>query len=161
MECTECNLITGVLTFYHVRLAQSTALEQKCFGLRSSSPALCNLWLLLVYTCILRHTNLSSAKLMSFLFLGWIESIRRNVNFFILFITLKIPLDINNTFISMSGDILKFDPDYFLFQPIRGGCFDCQASSKVYQWGSWNGCHVCIRYPNSSKGTFTVDHSLK
>ena len=51
-------------------------------------------------------------------------------------ITLRIPLDINNTFISICCDILFFDPDYFLFQPIRGGCFDCQASSKVYLSGS-------------------------
>ena len=49
MECTEHNLITRVLTFYHVKLAQSTALEQKHFGLQPLSPALHNLWLLLVY----------------------------------------------------------------------------------------------------------------
>ena len=36
------------LTICHVELTQSTALEQKHFDLRSLSPALCNLWLLLV-----------------------------------------------------------------------------------------------------------------
>ena len=51
-------------------------------------------------------------------------------------ITLRIPLDINNTFISICCDILNFDADYFLFQPIRGGCLDWQANSKVYQSGS-------------------------
>ena len=58
MECTEgnliigpsitCNLITHVLTTYHVKLAQSTALEQKRFDLRLLLPAFCNLWLSLV-----------------------------------------------------------------------------------------------------------------
>ena len=56
--------------------------------------------------------------------------------FFMMLITLRIPLDINNTFISICCDILNFDADYFLFQPIRGGCLDCQANSKVYQSGS-------------------------
>ena len=37
-----CNLIMCVLTFYHVKLVQSTALEQKCFDLWSLSPALYN-----------------------------------------------------------------------------------------------------------------------
>ena len=36
------------LTICHVKLMQSTALEQKCLDLRSFSPALNNLWLLLV-----------------------------------------------------------------------------------------------------------------
>ena len=44
------NLITRVLTICHVKLTQSTALEQKRFDLRSLSPALRNLWLLLVST---------------------------------------------------------------------------------------------------------------
>ena len=44
------NLITRVLTICHVKLTQSTALEQKRFDLRSLSPALRNLWLLLVCT---------------------------------------------------------------------------------------------------------------
>ena len=61
MECTKgnlithvlgpsitCNLITHVLTTYHVKLAQSTALEQKRFDLRLMLPAFCNLWLSLV-----------------------------------------------------------------------------------------------------------------
>ena len=60
MECTERDLITRDWTFYHslsdhacfdhlhVKLAQSTALEQKRFDLRLLSPALRNLWLLLV-----------------------------------------------------------------------------------------------------------------
>ena len=41
-------LITRVLTIYHVKLKQSTAIEEKYFDLRSLSPALPNLWLLLV-----------------------------------------------------------------------------------------------------------------
>ena len=42
-----CNLIMCVLTICHMKLMQSTALEQKCFDLRLLSPAL-HLWLLLV-----------------------------------------------------------------------------------------------------------------
>ena len=42
------NLNTRVLTICHVKLMQITALEQKRFDLRSLSPALRNLWLLLV-----------------------------------------------------------------------------------------------------------------
>ena len=61
MECTErnlithvlgpsitCNLIMHVLTTYHMKLAQSTALEQKRFNLRLLLPAFCNFWLSLV-----------------------------------------------------------------------------------------------------------------
>ena len=44
------NLITPVLTFYHVKHTQSTALVQKRFDVRSLSPALRNLWLLLDIT---------------------------------------------------------------------------------------------------------------
>ena len=44
-----CDLITHVLTICHVKLTQSTVFEQKCFDLPSLSPALRNLWLLLVY----------------------------------------------------------------------------------------------------------------
>ena len=40
------NLLTRVLTICHVKLTQSTALEQKRFDLRLLSPALRNLWLL-------------------------------------------------------------------------------------------------------------------
>ena len=43
------NLITRVLTICHTKLKLSTSLEQKRFNLRSLSPALCNLWSLLVY----------------------------------------------------------------------------------------------------------------
>jgi len=43
-----CNLITCVLIICHVKLTQSTALEQKRFDLRSFSPTLPNFWLLLV-----------------------------------------------------------------------------------------------------------------
>ena len=43
-----CNFITRVLIIYHVKVTQSTAFEQKRFDLRSLSPILCNLWLLLV-----------------------------------------------------------------------------------------------------------------
>ena len=46
---TPRNLITRVSTIFHVKLAQSTALEQKRLDLRSLSPALPILWLLLVY----------------------------------------------------------------------------------------------------------------
>ena len=48
MKCTERNLITRALTICHHKLTQSIAIEQKCFDLRSLSPALSNLWLLLV-----------------------------------------------------------------------------------------------------------------
>ena len=41
-------LIARVLIIYHAKLAQSTALQKKRFDLRSLSPALHNLWLLLV-----------------------------------------------------------------------------------------------------------------
>ena len=44
------NLITRFLTICHVKRSQRTALEQKRFDLRSLSPALRNLWLLLVIT---------------------------------------------------------------------------------------------------------------
>jgi len=53
MECTERTLITRVLTICHVKLAQSSALEQKRFNFRSLSPALRNLWLLQVYNIVL------------------------------------------------------------------------------------------------------------
>ena len=43
-----CNLITHVLTTYHMKLAHSTPLEQKRFDLRLLLPAFCNLWLSLV-----------------------------------------------------------------------------------------------------------------
>ena len=48
MECIERNLITSILTTYHVKLTQSTALGQKRLDLRLLSPALCNIRLLLV-----------------------------------------------------------------------------------------------------------------
>ena len=48
MECTERNLVMRALTICHEKLTQSIAMEQKCFDLRSLSPALSNLWLLLV-----------------------------------------------------------------------------------------------------------------
>ena len=43
---TTRNLITHVLTICHVKLMQSTALEQKRFDLLSLLPTLHNLWLL-------------------------------------------------------------------------------------------------------------------
>ena len=52
------NLIMRVLTICLVKLTQSTALEQMRFDLRSLSPALPNLWLLLVnkiYDFICEH----------------------------------------------------------------------------------------------------------
>ena len=36
------NLMTRVLTFYHMKLAQSTALEPERFDLRSILASLCN-----------------------------------------------------------------------------------------------------------------------
>ena len=51
---TSCNLITRVLTVCHVKLTQNTALQQKCFDLQLLSPALPNLWLLLVINMIFR-----------------------------------------------------------------------------------------------------------
>ena len=61
MECTERDFITRVWTFYRLQSdhacfdrlsretnAHSTAIEKKRFDLRSLSPALRNLWLLLV-----------------------------------------------------------------------------------------------------------------
>ena len=71
MECIERNLITTILTTYHVKLTQSTALGQKRLDLRLLSPALCNIRLLLVmyrnfllfyYICYIR-TMLSKALL--------------------------------------------------------------------------------------------------
>ena len=61
--CTPHNLIMRVLTICLVKLTQSTALEQMRFDLRSLSPTLPNLWLLLVnkllwfylWTLALRH----------------------------------------------------------------------------------------------------------
>ena len=41
--------LNGLRPIYHVKLSQSTALEQKRFDIRSLSPALRNLWLLLVW----------------------------------------------------------------------------------------------------------------
>ena len=46
MECTERNLVMRALTICHEKLTQSIAMEQKCFDLRSLSPAHFNLWLL-------------------------------------------------------------------------------------------------------------------
>ena len=43
------NLITSVLTICHAKRTQSTALEQKRFDLRSLSPALPNLCLLVLF----------------------------------------------------------------------------------------------------------------
>ena len=71
MECIERNLITSILTTYHVKLTQSTELGQKRLDLRLLSPALCNIRLLLVmyrnfllfyYICYIR-TMLSKALL--------------------------------------------------------------------------------------------------
>ena len=51
------DLITHVLTICHVKLTQSTVLEQKCFDLPLLWPALCNLWLLLVIKCIFYRSS--------------------------------------------------------------------------------------------------------
>ena len=93
MECTERNFITRVWTFYHslsdhdlishVKLTQSTALEQKHFDLRSLSPALRNLWLLLVI--IITITN---GLLSQFIFVNRPVSLRFKINF--QFFALKI-----------------------------------------------------------------------
>ena len=59
---TSCNLITRVLTVYHVKLTQNTALQQKCFDLQSLSPALPNLWLLLVINMIFRLSKVRRVR---------------------------------------------------------------------------------------------------
>ena len=51
MKCIERTLIMHALTICHLSL-QSTALEQKCFDLKSLLPVLPNLWLLLVLMLI-------------------------------------------------------------------------------------------------------------
>ena len=48
IKCTERSLMTRIWTFCHMKLTQSTALEQERFDLWSISPALGNLWLSLV-----------------------------------------------------------------------------------------------------------------
>ena len=48
MECIERNLIRSILTTYHVKLTQSTALGQKRLDLRLLSPARRNIRLFLV-----------------------------------------------------------------------------------------------------------------
>ena len=50
LESSPRNLNTRVLTICHVKLSQSTALEQKRLDFRSLSPTLPNLWLLLVFS---------------------------------------------------------------------------------------------------------------
>ena len=58
--------LTRVLTIRHVKLAHSTALEQKRFDLRSWSPTFRNLWFLLVGTfCCSRSFALDSAHMKS------------------------------------------------------------------------------------------------
>ena len=52
------NLITCVLTICHVKLTRSTALEQKRCDLRSLSPVLLYLWLLLVLVIIRKNLQL-------------------------------------------------------------------------------------------------------
>ena len=59
---TSCNLITRVLTVCHVKLTQNTALQQKCFDLQSLSPALPNLWLLLVINMIFRLSKVRRVR---------------------------------------------------------------------------------------------------
>ena len=51
------NLITHILTTCHVKLTQSTALEQKRFDVLSLSPALDNLWLLLILKYLQLYTR--------------------------------------------------------------------------------------------------------
>ena len=73
MECTfgpfvTRNLIRHVLTICHLKLMQSTGLEQKRFDLWSLSPTLCNLWLLLVNNinlCFLRKARLQEEQFWS------------------------------------------------------------------------------------------------
>ena len=73
MECTfgpsiTGNLIRHVLTICHMKLMQSTGLEEKHFDLRSLSPTLRNLWLLLVINinlCFLRKARLQEEQFWS------------------------------------------------------------------------------------------------
>ena len=60
---THCNLITLVLTICHVKLTQSTAFKQKRLDLRSLSPALPNLWLLLIFKAKTDLSDLQSTWL--------------------------------------------------------------------------------------------------
>ena len=54
--------ITHVLTICYVKLTQSTVLQQKHFDVRSLSPALHKLWLLLVYYYDSRKERLSAVS---------------------------------------------------------------------------------------------------
>ena len=70
---TTRNLITRVLTICHVKLMQSTALEQKRFDLLSLSPTLHNLWLLLVLKklkAVLHSEHNSKTQLHSETYIG-------------------------------------------------------------------------------------------
>ena len=73
MECTfgpsiTCHLIRHVLAICHVKLMQSTGLEQKCFDLWSLSPTLRNFCLLLVINinlCFHRKARLQEEQFWS------------------------------------------------------------------------------------------------
>ena len=56
---TPCNLIMRVLTICHVKLMQSTAMEQKRFDLWSLSSPLPNLWLYYYFNTILSRWKFS------------------------------------------------------------------------------------------------------
>ena len=65
--------ITRVLTIWHVKPTQSTALEQERFDVRSLSPAFHNLWLLLVcLKSLIKDTNRKKNPL--YIIVYWLES---------------------------------------------------------------------------------------
>ena len=61
-ECKERNLITRVWTSYHVKLTQSTELEQKRFDLRSVPPAGTPLSLVITSTVLQRGLSQESLE---------------------------------------------------------------------------------------------------
>ena len=73
MEYTERDLITRVLTIYHVELSQSTALEQKRFN--SRSPAHRNLRLLLIWLTITLERSTSCQVIIVSLHITHITSV--------------------------------------------------------------------------------------
>ena len=80
---TPRTLITNVLTICHVKLTQSTALEQKRLDLRSLSSALSNLYYLLVWQFYILYTKLQCSHEYSckctLLTLAMTETVRRKI----------------------------------------------------------------------------------
>ena len=66
--------ITRVLTIWHVKPTQSTALEQERFDVRSLSPAFHNLWLILVcLKSLIKDTNRKKKSIIHYCLLAWIR----------------------------------------------------------------------------------------